>query len=90
MPALVNNALSEGPLAAGYRLTSVETPPSLRMLTPNWDFYRANQSPFEVRSIRVSIGLSRTCLSPKVQHALRQTVQTLDWTAVNGLLSRPR
>ena len=89
-PALVNNALSEGPMALGYRLTNDDAPPSLRVLTPNWEFYRASGSRLEVRSVGVSITMSGTCLQSKVQSALRQAAQTLDWAAVNNLLSQPR
>ena len=89
-PAYVNNTLSEGPMALGYRLTNDPAPPSLRLLTPNWDFYRASGNRLEVRSVEVNIVLSGTCLNPKVQPALRQAAATLDWAAFNGLLVRPR
>jgi hypothetical protein len=89
-PAYVNNALSEGPMALGYRLTNDAAPPSLRILTPNWDFYRASGNRLEVRSVGVNITLSGTCLNTKVQPALRQAAQKLDWAALNNLLSQPR
>jgi hypothetical protein len=89
-PALVNNSLSEGPMALAYRLTNEDTPSALRMLTPNWDFYRASGSRLEVRSVAVYITMAGTCLNARVQPALRQAAENLDWAAVNGLLSRPR
>lgn len=90
MPALVDNALTDGPFVMGYRLTNDAAPPSWLVRTPNYDFWRARRSPVEVRSIRVHIGISGTGLRPKVQRALWQTYQQLDWSAVNGLLDAPR
>lgn len=90
MPTYINNALTEGPNATGWRLTTDEAPPAWRVLTPNDDFYRARRSPVEVRSISVSIGMSRTCLAPKIQAALWKAFHTLDWGAFNNLLEQPR
>ena len=89
-PVYVNNALTEGPMALGYRLTNDAAPPSLRMLTPNWDFYRAGGNRLEVRSVGVTIASGGTCLNPKVRPALRQAAQKLDWGALNALLVRSR
>ena len=90
MPALVNNALTEGPMAGGYRLTDDDAPPAWRLRTPNYAFWRARRSPVEVRSLRVSIGLSGTCLKPTIQHALLQAFERLDWAAFNRMLDAPR
>jgi len=90
MPALVDNALTDGPFVMGYRLTNDPAPPAWLVRTPNYDFWRARRSPVEVRSIRVHIGISGTGLRPKVQRALWQTYQQLQWSAVNGLLDAPR
>jgi hypothetical protein len=90
MPALVNNALTEGPMAGGYRLTSDDAPPAWRLRAPNYAFWRARRSPVEVRSIRVSIGISGTCLRPTIQKALLQAFQKPDWAGFNRLLETPR
>jgi hypothetical protein len=90
MPALVDNALADGPMAAGYRLTSNESPLAWAVRTPNWAFWRARRSPVETRSIRVSIGMSGTCLKPEVRIALLQTFKKLDWGAIHRLLDQPR
>ncbi len=90
MPALVDNALTDGPFVMGYRLSTDAAPPTWLVRTPNYDFWRARRSPVEVRSIRVHIGISGTGLRPKVQRALWQTYQQLDWAAVNRLLDDPR
>jgi hypothetical protein len=90
MPAYINNALSEGPIATGWRLTSDPAPPAWRVLMPNYDFWRARSSPVEVRSINVHIGVGGTGLRPNVHRALWQTFQQLDWGAINALLETPR
>lgn len=90
MPAVVNNALTEGPLVGGYRLTSSDAPPAWRVLTPQYEFWRARRSPVEVRSIRVSIGLSGTCLKPEIQVALRDAFARMDWAAIRAMADAPR
>lgn len=90
MPALVDNALTDGPSVMGYRLTNDPAPPAWLVRTPNYDFWRARRSPVEVRSIRVHIGITGNGLRPKAQRALWQTYQQLQWSAVNGLLDAPR
>lgn len=90
MPALVNNALTEGPMVAGYRLTTNDAPPAWRVLSPQYEFWRARRSPVEVRSIRVSIGLSGTCLQPAIQRALRDAFARMDWAAIRGMADAPR
>jgi hypothetical protein len=86
MPAFVNNALTTGPDVAGYRLTSDGSPPSWHVRTPDYAFWRFRRSPVEVRSIRVSIGMSGTCLQPAIQDALWSAWQKLDWSAFQQLL----
>jgi hypothetical protein len=90
MPTYINGALDSGPVATGWRLTADETPPAWRVLTPDYDFYRARRSPVEVRSIQVHISMTQTCLAPAIQHALWQAYHTLDWDALNQALERPR
>lgn len=90
IPALVDNTLTEGPLVAGYRLTADPAPPAWQIRTPNYAFWRFRRSPVEVRSIRVSIGMSGTCLKPEIQRALLQTFQKLDWAAFHQRLDIPR
>lgn len=90
MPAYINNALDHGPIATGWRLTTSEAPPAWRVLTPNYAFYRARRSPVEVRSVTVNIGISMTCLTPKIQQALWQAYHKLDWVSFNNLLEQPR
>lgn len=90
MPTYINNALQEGPFATGWRLTSDPSPPAWRVLTPNYDFWRARRSPVEVHTIEVQIGISGTGLRPKVRQALLQAFRTIDWAAFNQLLDAPR
>jgi hypothetical protein len=90
MPTYINNALDEGPIATGWRLTSDSMPPAWRVLTPNYDFWRARRSPAEAHSINVHIGISGTGLRPNVRNALLQAFKKLDWAAINGLLDAPR
>ena len=90
MPAYITDALDRGPNATGWRLTTDEAPPAWRVLTPNYDFYRARRSPSEVRSVSVSIRMSQSCLAPKIQASLWQAYHKLDWGAFNALLVQPR
>ncbi|MGE0440194.1 MAG: hypothetical protein AB7L66_12365 [Gemmatimonadales bacterium] len=90
MPTYINNALEEGPVATGWRLSADSAPPAWRVLTPNHDFWRARRSPVEVRTITVSIGISGTGLRPPVRHALLETFKRLDWAAFRTLLAGVR
>lgn len=90
LPTYINNALDSGPMATGWRLTADSAPPAWRVLTPNYDFYRARRSPVEVRSIDVHLSMAFTCLAPEIQHMLWQAYHTLDWAAFNHLLETPR
>jgi hypothetical protein len=90
MPAYINGALDQGPIATGWRLTADEAPPAWRVLTPNFDFYRARRSPVEVRSITVSMSTSLTCGAPEIRQAVWRAYHTLDWAAINNLLEQPR
>jgi len=90
MPALIDMTRSDGPYRTGWRLTDVDAPTVWRVLTPDYDFWRARRSPVEVRSISVHIGASATGLVPAVHKALWQTYQKLDWVALNRLLDAPR
>ena len=90
MPAYVDNALSAGPMVAGYRLSQDAAPPAWRVLTPNWEFWRAHRAPVEVHSIEVHMGGGGTCLTPAIQRALRQAFERLDWRVVHALLEEPR
>jgi hypothetical protein len=90
MPALVDNALSEGPIATGARMSGDDSPKAWRVLRPNYDFWRARSSPVEARSITVSIEAAASGLSPAVHPVLLQVFKTMDWAALNGLLTAPR
>lgn len=91
MPAMIDGTLSEGPNATGWRMTARDVPPATwRVLTPDYDFWRARKSPVEVRSIMVSLSSTLGCLRPAAHHAVRQTWANLDWTALNRLLDVPR
>jgi hypothetical protein len=63
-----------------------------RVLTPNYDFWRARKSPVKVHSISVYIGggtgLGRD--REMVHNALWQTYKKLDWAALNKLLDVTR
>jgi hypothetical protein len=85
----VNNALTTGPLVAGYRLTSDAASPAWHVRTPDYAFWRFRRSPVEVRSIRISIGISGTCQQPAIQAALWSAWQQLDWAAFQQLLVAP-
>ncbi len=90
MPAMVNNALLDSPMVGGYHLTTDTMPPAWRILTTQYDFWRARRSPVEVRSIRVTFVLSGTCLQPQVQQAVREAFDRIDWKALRDLLEVPR
>jgi hypothetical protein len=79
--------------ASGYSVLDADDPEdsrARRVLTTNYDFWRARQSPVEVRSITVLISATLTGQQPPVHHALLQTFKKLDWTALNRLLLEPR
>jgi hypothetical protein len=90
MPTYIGGPPGEGPRATGWELTNDSTPPAWRVLTPNYDFWRARRSPVDVRSINVHIGIAGTGLDPNVRNALLQTFRKLDWAAFNLLLDQPR
>jgi hypothetical protein len=90
MPTYINGALDSGPVASGWRLTADESPPAWRVLTPNYDFWRARRAPVEVRTITVHLSMTLTCLAPKIQQALWKAYHELDWAAINDLLEAPR
>jgi hypothetical protein len=90
MPTYIGGPPGAGPRATGWELTNDSTPPAWRVLTPNYDFWRARRSPVDVRSINVHIGIAGTGLDPNVRNALLQTFRKLDWAAFNQLLDAPR
>ena len=64
-----------------------------RVLTPNYDFWRARKSRVEVRSLTVYIGGGtgkEEKDSEALHNALLQTFKKLDWAALNKLLDVPR
>jgi hypothetical protein len=89
MPALID---TQGkPLGAtGRALADPDDPTAWRVLTPNYDFWRARKSPDEVRAIQVQLLAHLTCSRPAVKRALWQVYQKLDWAALNRLLAVPR
>ena len=92
MPAYIGGPFERGQglTATGWPMTADSTPPSWRVLTPNFDFYRIRRSPVEVRSINVHLSMTLTCLAPQIQHMLWKLYHTLDWAAINNLLEEPR
>ena len=63
-----------------------------RVLTPNYDFWRARRSPVEVRDIEVHISAIVGCCNPPpppIHNALWQTYKKLDWRALAALLDQP-
>ena len=89
MPAVVGNQ-GEAAGATGRALADPNDPTALRVLTPNYDFWRARRSPDEVRAIEVELRQSGTCANPAVKRALWQVYQNLDWAALNRMLAVPR
>jgi hypothetical protein len=90
MPTYLNRSNDQGPLILGEHLTADEAPPSLRVLTHNYDFWRARRSPAEARTISVQMAMSLLCLAPQIQNALWQAYHKLDWAAINDVLEQPR
>ncbi len=90
MPALVDMTLPDGPSASGWRLTNRDAPTAWRVLSPNYDFFRARRSPVEVRDIMVHISARGSGAHPVIHNVLWQTFQKLDWAALNRLLDVPR
>ena len=90
MPAIIDNALTEGPIATGNRMSSVDSPKAWRVLTPNYDFWRGRTSPVDVRSVTVNIEAVGTGLTPALYPVLLQVNRTLDWAAFNRMLATPR
>lgn len=76
--------------ATGRALADPNDPTAWRVLTPNYDFWRARKSPDEVRAIQVELEAHGTCSNPAVKRALWQFYQKLDWAALNRLLAGPR
>ena len=89
MPAYINNALDQGPVATGWRLTTNEAPPAGRVLTPNFEFWRTRRSPVDVHSLNVQFSISGTCLAPNIQQALWRAYHSLDWAALRALVEHP-
>ena len=90
MPALIDNR-GKAAGATGRALADPNDPTALRVLTPNYDFWRARKSPDEVRAINVRLQASGAhCANPAVKRALWQVYQNLDWAALNRMLAIPR
>jgi hypothetical protein len=90
LPALIDATKPDGPSTTGWPLVERDSPSAWRVLTPNYDFWRARRSAVEVRGIEVALTASDTGLSPPVHQALLQTWEKLDWAALNRLLDTPR
>jgi hypothetical protein len=90
MPAFVDNRVREGPMATGYTIVEQDGPGVWRVLTPNYDFWRARKSPVEVRTINVHLNASLGCMRPPIHRAVWATYNKLDWAALNRLLDVPR
>lgn len=76
--------------ASGRNLTDRDGPGVLRVLTPNYDFWRARRSPVEVRSIEVKLLGTGTCSAPDVKKALFAASQKVDWAAFHRMLDVPQ
>ena len=57
-----------------------------RVLTPNYDFWRARKSIVDVRTINVYFEATST---PAVQNAVYQAVKKFDWRALAALVDQP-
>ena len=57
-----------------------------RVLTPNYDFWRARRSPVEMRTINVYLEASD---SPAIREAVYQMYRKFDWRALAALLDQP-
>ncbi|MGH7467912.1 MAG: hypothetical protein ACRENP_07980 [Longimicrobiales bacterium] len=76
--------------ASGRWLTDRDAPDVIRILTPNYDFWRARRSTTEVRSIEVQFQGIGTCAYPAVKKAFWAAYQKLDWDTINRMLDVPR
>ncbi|HUF22073.1 MAG TPA: hypothetical protein VMP00_15130 [Burkholderiales bacterium] len=90
MPALIDGTLTEGPNATGWRMAPRDSPTAWRVLTPDYEFWRARRSPVEVRAILVNISVGGTGLVPAVHNALLNSFDKMNWSALNNLLDVPR
>jgi hypothetical protein len=91
MPALIDATVTGGTNATGWRMTDRDSPRAWRVVTPNYDFWRARRSPVEVRSIMVKITATGTGLAaPGLHNALLKSFDKMDWTALNRVLDVPR
>jgi hypothetical protein len=89
MPALVDMTTNNG--ATGGVVVERDAPPSVRrILTPNYEFWRARSSPVEAHSISIGFSASGTGEVPAVQNALWQAFKKLDYAALKRLLDAPR
>jgi hypothetical protein len=89
MPAAVDNQGAPAG-ATGRALADPNDPTALRVLTPNYDFWRARKSRDEVRAIEVELRAAGTCANPAVRRAMWEVYQKLDWAALNRMLAVPR
>lgn len=62
------------------------TPTVHRILTPNYDFWRARSSRVEVRTINVHLEGSA---APPVLNAIYQMYKNFDWGALAALIDQP-
>jgi len=89
LPAIVDN----DPARTEWRATGASmrdrdtvTTTVHRVLTPNYDFWRARKSITEVRTIHVYFeGTS----NPPVLNAVYQTLKKFDWRALAALVDQP-
>jgi hypothetical protein len=88
-PALLNPLGSDPPNATGMTITESNDPRMLRVLTPNYDFWRARRSPVEAHSLSVEISASGSGQGSAITTALLAAYAKLDWAALKGLLDPP-
>lgn len=85
MPAIVDTDPSKTEwraTGASMRDRDTVTTTVHRVLTPNYDFWRARRSPAEVRTINVYFEASS---NPAVQNAVYQAVKKLNWRALAAM-----
>ena len=89
LPALID-AQGERMMASGRSLADRDGPTVWRVVTHNYDFFRARRSRVEVRSIQMDLLASGTCSNPAVKRAVFAAYQKMDWAAFNRMLDVPR
>jgi hypothetical protein len=64
-----------------------------RIMTPDYEYWRARTSPEEARAIRVFMAdraVNLTCGTPAVRRVVALAFSKVDWAALYALLDEPR